>query len=159
MSDSTNSLHEAVLDRDAKKANSLIQAGEFVLLSTSGDGEDDGDNGAMIAEIEGVEMLVVFSEEKSAGDFVRDNGDLFEGDDEVDGMVVDGGALLDYMPDEFGILLDPQEDEALVIDPALIAEDPYEAGWLLKIRTSDASPLDRLMSQEEYDATCADQEH
>lgn len=37
-------------------------------------------------------------------------------------------------------------------DPALLNRDPHGDGWLVKIRTSDASPLDELMSASDYDA-------
>ena len=37
------------------------------------------------------------------------------------------------------------EDDALIIN-----EDPYEGGWIIKIRPEDPSQLDSLMSAEEY---------
>jgi glycine cleavage system H protein len=36
--------------------------------------------------------------------------------------------------------------------PATINEDPAGKGWFMKIRLKDASELDALMSQEDYDA-------
>jgi glycine cleavage system H protein len=36
--------------------------------------------------------------------------------------------------------------------PATINEDPAGKGWFIKIRLKDASELDTLMSQEDYDA-------
>ncbi len=36
--------------------------------------------------------------------------------------------------------------------PATINEDPSGKGWFMKIRLKDASELDALMSQEDYDA-------
>ncbi len=44
-------------------------------------------------------------------------------------------------------------NDAVREDPSLINSDPYGAGWLVKIRTSDTSPLDALLDQERYDAT------
>ena len=35
--------------------------------------------------------------------------------------------------------------------PSLLNSDPYGAGWLVKIRTADPSPLDGLMDHETYD--------
>ncbi len=123
MASSSDSLHDAILERDAKRISELILAAEFVLLNTVvGEDEDDSNVGAMTAEIEDMEVLVVFSEENSAGEFVRENGDLFEEDEEVEGVVVEGAALLDYLPDDYGILLDPKGEEALVLDASLIAE-------------------------------------
>lgn len=42
-------------------------------------------------------------------------------------------------------------NEALTEKPELVNTDPYGDGWLVKIRMSDASELDELMSPEEYD--------
>lgn len=44
-----------------------------------------------------------------------------------------------------------QVNEALEDDPSLINSDPFGEGWLVKIRSSDLSPLDGLMDQPSYD--------
>ena len=38
-----------------------------------------------------------------------------------------------------------------VDDPSLLNSDPQGDGWLVKVRTDDASPLDRLMDSIAYD--------
>ena len=40
---------------------------------------------------------------------------------------------------------------ALSDDPSVVNSDPYGAGWLVKIRTSDPSPLDGLMDHAAYE--------
>lgn len=40
---------------------------------------------------------------------------------------------------------------AAVDDPALLNSDPQGAGWLVKVRTEDAGPLERLMDSAAYD--------
>ena len=45
-------------------------------------------------------------------------------------------------------------NEALTDKPELVNTDPYGDGWLVKIRMSDPSELDALMSAEEYDEYC-----
>lgn len=42
-------------------------------------------------------------------------------------------------------------NEALSDSPELINSDPYGKGWLVKIRVSDASGLDKLMDASAYD--------
>jgi glycine cleavage system H protein len=42
-------------------------------------------------------------------------------------------------------------NESLTDKPELVNTDPYGDGWLVKIRMSDPSELDELMSAEEYD--------
>ena len=34
--------------------------------------------------------------------------------------------------------------------PELVNEDPYEKGWMIKIELSDASSLDEMLSQADY---------
>ena len=39
---------------------------------------------------------------------------------------------------------------ALVADPSLLNSDPFGQGWLVRIKVSDASPLDALMDAAAY---------
>ncbi len=41
-------------------------------------------------------------------------------------------------------------NEALADEPELVNKDPYEKGWMIKIKIADASEVDDLMSAEEY---------
>lgn len=123
MSDFPTPLHEAVSERDAGSLIARILEREFVLLSTSRSDEvDDGNIGAITALLDDMEVLVVFSDEREAGNFVQENGDAFESDEDVDGVVVDGDALLDYLPDGYGMMLDPDSETAIVIEPGLLRE-------------------------------------
>ena len=36
-------------------------------------------------------------------------------------------------------------------NPAIINEDPYDEGWIIKIELSDASELEELLSAEDYE--------
>ena len=42
-------------------------------------------------------------------------------------------------------------NKAAIDDPSLLNSDPYGRGWLVKVRTSDAAPLSKLMDQTTYD--------
>jgi len=44
----------------------------------------------------------------------------------------------------------PAIDESEGDEPALLNSDPYGKGWIVKIRLSDESELDSLLSAEEY---------
>lgn len=46
-------------------------------------------------------------------------------------------------------------NEALADNPAMINEDPYGEGWLVRIRLSDPSERDSLMDAAAYRATLA----
>lgn len=41
-------------------------------------------------------------------------------------------------------------NSALEDDPELVNTDPYGRGWMVKIKLSDPSELDTLLTQEEY---------
>jgi len=42
-------------------------------------------------------------------------------------------------------------NQGAVDEPKLVNEDPYGAGWLVKLELSDPSELDALMNSDEYD--------
>lgn len=43
-----------------------------------------------------------------------------------------------------------QINEDLEDDPELVNSDPYKSGWLVKIKLSDSSELDDLLSADQY---------
>jgi glycine cleavage system H protein len=42
-------------------------------------------------------------------------------------------------------------NESLAKSPELVNSDPYGAGWMLRIRVSDAGQLDELLQPDAYD--------
>lgn len=56
-----------------------------------------------------------------------------------------------YMPVSGEVLeFNPEIDESEGDDPGLLNSDPYGKGWIVKIKLSDESELDSLLSAEEY---------
>ena len=49
-------------------------------------------------------------------------------------------------------------NEEVVDAPEMINESPYESGWLIKVKLSDAGEVDALLSAEEYDDIVAAEE-
>ena len=45
-----------------------------------------------------------------------------------------------------------ESNEALEDDPELVNSDPYGAGWMVKVKVSDVSELDNLISADDYKA-------
>ena len=43
-------------------------------------------------------------------------------------------------------------NNAVVDDPAIVNNDPYGEGWLIRLRVADAGPLEALMDAAAYDA-------
>lgn len=125
MSDATESLEDklaaAMESRDAVVVRQLMEDAEFVLLSVSDEEDDDEDAANVLsADIDDVEMLVAFTNESAAQKFVGTMDDMYEEDDEIEGYVLDGGALLDYMPPEHGLLLNPESEDSIVVDVEMV---------------------------------------
>lgn len=118
----SSQISEAVAERDVASLRTVLLGHEFVLISVS-DGTDDEENvGALTAELEGFDVLVAFTSESRAGEFVGEMDELFEDNEEVEGVVVEGDAMLEYLPEGYGILVDPEADGACVIEPTLASE-------------------------------------
>ena len=49
-------------------------------------------------------------------------------------------------------------NDEVVDAPELINESPYEEGWLIKVRLSDPSEADELMTADEYNELLASEE-
>jgi len=47
-------------------------------------------------------------------------------------------------------------NDKAVADPALLNSDPLGEGWLVRVRTEDAGPLDHLMDATSYDEKYGD---
>lgn len=57
-----------------------------------------------------------------------------------------------YMPVSGEVLeFNPELSDEEGDNPAVINEDPYGDGWIVKIKLSDKSELDDLLSAEEYE--------
>jgi len=49
-------------------------------------------------------------------------------------------------------------NEAIVENPEPIGTDPYDDGWLIKVRPADVSQLENLMTAEEYQVLLQDED-
>ncbi len=45
-----------------------------------------------------------------------------------------------------------ERNDGVIDSPELVNDSPYDAGWMLRVRLSDASELDKLMDAAQYDA-------
>jgi glycine cleavage system H protein len=75
---------------------------------------------------------------------------------EVVGTVESVKAAADIMTPVSGEIV--EVNEALDDSPELLNEDPYGT-WIFKVKASDLSELDNLMTAEEYEAYNATREH
>lgn len=49
-------------------------------------------------------------------------------------------------------------NEEVTSDPGMMSEDPYKAGWIMKVRMSAPDQVEQLMTHEAYQAECASAE-
>lgn len=50
-------------------------------------------------------------------------------------------------------------NDEVVNNPALVAEEPYGNGWMIRIRPSDAGELESLLTPEQYEQQVAEEAH
>ena len=96
-----------------------IRGEHFTLVSLSNDEESLA---AMILETEEFPALVAFLSSEHAEQFVDSISDQIE-DEEVDLFEVAGEDLLVPLSSEFGLLINPESDDAVMIEPALLQLD------------------------------------
>ena len=96
-----------------------IRAEQFTLVSLSNDEESLS---AMILETEEFPALVAFLSSDHAEQFVDSISDQIEGE-EVDLFEVTGEDLLAPLSSEFGLLINPESDDAVMIEPNLLQVD------------------------------------
>ena len=88
-------------------------------------------------------------------EFMIDEGDEVSKGDEI-ATVESVKAAADVIFPASGEVLAINED--IEDSPEVLNSDPYEAGWLVKIKLDDPSELESLMNAEEYEAYNQDRE-
>ena len=121
--ESVSILFDAIDHRDIKTLSQLIVDIHFMLINVGeADEEDEEALGAVTGQVDDREVLIAFTSEEFATEFVDEMGEMFDEGKKINGFVVDGVSLLNYLPEEFGILLNPETEGAALIDSEL-AED------------------------------------
>ena len=111
-----DSLVEAIEAEDKEAIMTWIRGEQFTLVSLS---NDEDSLSAMILETEEFPALVAFMSSEHAEEFVDSIADQIEGE-EVDLFEVSGEDLLTPLAKEFGLLINPESDDAVMIEPALL---------------------------------------
>jgi len=117
-----DSLVEAVEAEDKEAIMTWIRGEQFTLVSLS---NDEDSLSAMILETEEFPALVAFMSSEHAEEFVDSIADQIEGE-EVDLFEVSGEDLLTPLAKEFGLLINPESDDAVMIEPALLQMESDE---------------------------------
>ncbi len=74
-------------------------------------------------------------------------GESFEKGNEI-GVIESAKAAGDIVIPMSGEII--ENNEALTDNPELMNSSPYEDGWILKVKISNASELDALLSADDY---------
>jgi glycine cleavage system H protein len=70
------------------------------------------------------------------------------------GVVESVKAVSDLFAPLSGEVVEP--NAALATEPELVNREPYEAGWMLRLRVSDAGQVEQLLDADAYDALTAE---
>ena len=50
-------------------------------------------------------------------------------------------------------------NEAVIEDPTVLTQDPYDKGWLIKVQVEPGTTLDHLLTPEQYEKQIASEPH
>ena len=117
-----DSLVEAIEAEDKEAIMTWIRGEQFTLVSLS---NDEDSLSAMSLETEEFPALVAFMSSEHAEEFVDSIADQIEGE-EVNLFEVSGEDLLTPLAKEFGLLINPESDDAVMIEPALLQMESDE---------------------------------
>ncbi|MDM4016903.1 SseB family protein [Roseiconus lacunae] len=115
---------DAVEKRDAALVRQMMAQAEFVLLAVADDEDDSEEDGAanvFSTEVDGMDLLVAFTSDEAARNFIDLRRDQYEEDEEIGGYILGGETLLEYMPPEHGLYLNPDTESPMVVDQELLA--------------------------------------
>jgi hypothetical protein len=123
---------DAAEANDATVAENIIRSGEFIIFQQidleSGEVEedDDGNFSVVLAEVDEDLAVVCFSNQDAANNFAKEIGnDLPEGR-ELPAVVMDGNMLIDGLPEDCGLLVNPGTDNESYFPPGCFLWDDDE---------------------------------
>ena len=110
----------AAMEKEDRAAiDQWIRSETFTLVALAAEEGDEDALAALVVETEEFPAVVAFLDTESASQFVDSIADQIEGDS-VDLFEVDGDALLRPMSEEFGLIINPESEESIMIDPDLL---------------------------------------
>ena len=118
-------LAEAMSEGDKQAIDRWIRNEQFTLVALAeedGESEEEGALSALVVETEEFPAVVAFMSSEDAQRFVDSIADKIEGES-VNLFEVDGDALLQPMSEDFGLLINPESDDAIMIEPRLLRPD------------------------------------
>jgi glycine cleavage system H protein len=114
--------------------------------------KDEGDETVTIGITDHAQELLgdlVFVELPDIGDVIESGGEA--------GVVESVKAASDIYSPVSGEVIEVNED--LVDSPELVNEQPYDNGWIYKMKLNNASELDELLDAEAYTEVVESEDH
>ncbi len=112
-------LIQAINDDDREAVDRWIRSEKFTLVAMPSEDGDEDALSALVVETEEFPAVVAFLDTESASQFVDSISDQIEGES-VDLFEVDGEALLGPLSEDFGLVINPESDDAIMVDPSLL---------------------------------------
>jgi hypothetical protein len=123
---------DAAESNDAAVAESIIRSGQFILLqqidTESGEIEEDeeGNFSVVLAEVDEDVAVVCFTNMEAVGRFTQEiAGDIPEGH-ELPTVILEGDDLIDGLPEDCGLLVNPGEETESYFPPGCFFFDEDE---------------------------------
>ena len=107
---------DAAEANDATVAENIIRSGEFIVFQQidmeSGEVEEDeeGNFSVVLAEVDEELAVVCFSNQAAADAFAQEIGDDLPEGQELPAIMMDGNMLIDGLPEDCGLLVNPGTD-------------------------------------------------
>lgn len=107
---------DAAEANDATVAENIIRSGEFIVFQQidmeSGEIEEDeeGNFSVVLAEVDEELAVVCFSNQAAADNFANEIGDDLPEGQELPAIMMDGNMLIDGLPEDCGLLVNPGTD-------------------------------------------------
>ncbi len=121
---------DAAEANEAEVAENIIRSGEFIVFQQvdmeSGEIEDAGEGNfsVVLAEVDEELAVVCFSNEEAANNFALEIAEDLPDGRELPAVTMDGNTLLDGLPEDCGLLVNPGTDNESYFPPGCF--DWYE---------------------------------
>lgn len=114
-------LIESAIAGDAAAIAAWIRRLDFTVAEAPEDAEGD-DRAALVVEVNDFPAIVAFTSDDCARIYAESDPELLDADGSMPAFVVAGTDLLQHLPEEFGLLLNPESDQCAVLTPDLVEQ-------------------------------------
>ena len=116
-----NHILEALAEDNQTEIARLFPAHEFTLIELLDQTDEEG-TAALTAEVEDYLVLVAFTSNEHVDTFAEKVPDLFDKEGSIPGFNLNGFEMLTFLPEDFGILFNPESEDCFVMNPATVVE-------------------------------------